>query len=64
LLRSKEERCRLCPTIDRDPLAEQLAAEMHESRHGHEIDPPLDDAGAYGRQAMRQFAEATLSMLK
>jgi hypothetical protein len=58
------DRCRLCTTNDREGLAEQLAAEMYESRRDREVDPPWEDAGAYWHQAMRQFAEATLSMLE
>lgn len=57
-------RCRLCTTNDREGLAQQLAAEMWESRRDSAIDPPWELAGTHWHSVMLGFAHDTLAMLE
>lgn len=57
-------RCRLCTTNDKEALAEQLAAEMWNSRRDHQMDPPWEGAGDYWQSIFRHFAQTTIAMLE
>lgn len=54
--------CRLCSSIDRDGLIEQLAAELWESR---QVDTYVAwaDAGDYWQRGFRELAETAVDKL-
>lgn len=56
--------CRVCTTNDQEQLAEELAEAMWTRNRDREIDPEWAEAGPYWQMTMRQFAQATLQMLR